>query len=194
MGCEPAWPDCYVTELRIADPGGRLATPACNPQFFSPPWRRIPRNPVASWSERALRRVKVSDGPAFGPSSLLRSCRRLDVWKFEGPAFHAWATRYFADLAPVHRFWSERSGSHLYTIDQAEKDALLAHPSWTYEGVAFHAYPEGRQPDDSLPVYRFWNPWNNWHLYTIDPHEAQRLLTQYQDKFIFEGAAFYVYE
>jgi hypothetical protein len=34
MGCEPAWPDCHVTELRIADLGGRLATPASNPQFF----------------------------------------------------------------------------------------------------------------------------------------------------------------
>jgi hypothetical protein len=117
-----------------------------------------------------------------------------DVWKFEGPAFHAWATKYFPDLAPVHRFWSERSGSHLYTIDEAEKDALLAHSSWTYEGVAFYAYPEGRQPDDSLPVYRFWNPSSNSHLYTIDPHEAQGLLTQHQDMFIFEGTAFYVYE
>lgn len=118
-----------------------------------------------------------------------------DVWKFEGPAFHAWATKYFPDLAPVHRFWSERTGSHLYTIDQVEKNALLAVPyTWTYEGVAFYAYPKGRQSDDSLPVYRFWNRSNNSHLYTIDPHEAQRLLTQHDDTFIFEGVAFHAYK
>jgi hypothetical protein len=118
-----------------------------------------------------------------------------DVWTFEGPAFHAWATRYFPDLAPVYRFWSERSGSHLYTIDEAEKNALLARPhSWTYEGVAFYAYPEGRQPDDTMPVYRFWSPSENSHFYTIDPYEAEKFLTQYDDIFIFEGTAFYAYE
>jgi len=118
-----------------------------------------------------------------------------DVWRFEGPAFHAWATKYFPDLSPVYRFWSERSGSHFYTIDEAEKDFLLsASYSWIYEGVAFYAYPEGRQPDDALPVYRFWNPSDNSHFYTIDPHEAERLLTQHEDTFVFEGTAFYVYE
>jgi hypothetical protein len=126
-------------------------------------------------------------------NKLIEECP--NVWMFEGPAFHAWATKYFPDLAPVHRFWSERSRSHFYTIDEAEKDSLLANSySWTYEGVVFYAYPEGRQPDDALPVYRFWNPSDNAHFYTIDPHEAEKLLTQYEDVFLFEGTAFYAYE
>jgi hypothetical protein len=118
-----------------------------------------------------------------------------NVWTFEGPAFHAWVTKCFPDLAPVYRFWSERSGSHFYTVDEAERDVLLANSySWTYEGVAFYAYPEGRQPDDTMAVYRFWNPSNNAHFYTIDPHEAEKLITRYDDVFTFEGTAFYAYE
>jgi hypothetical protein len=117
------------------------------------------------------------------------------VWIFEGPAFHAWATKYFPSLAPVHRFWSDLSSSHFYTIGEAEKDFLIAnYPHfWTYEGVAFHAYPEDSQPTDASPVYRFWNPSDNSHFYTIDPQEAEKILTQYSHAFIFEGIAFYAY-
>jgi len=126
-------------------------------------------------------------------NGLIEECP--NVWTFQGPAFHAWSTKYFPDLAPVYRFWSERSGSHFYTIDEAEKNALLARPyAWTYEGLVFYAYPEGRRPDDAMPVYRFWNPSTNSHFYTIDSHEAEEFLTHYDDVFIFEGTAFYAYE
>lgn len=119
------------------------------------------------------------------------------VWTFEGPAFHAWTTKYFPNLAPVHRFWSNLSNSHFYTISEAEKDFLRAnYPQhiWTYEGVAFYAYPEGSQPLDASPVYRLWNAADNSHFYTIDPQEAEKILTKDSHAFLFEGIAFYAYE
>ena len=52
-----------------------------------------------------------------------------------------------------------RAGAFL-TIDQAERDKLLGGVLGRLdpEGVAFHAYAEGSQPVDSVPVYRFWSP------------------------------------
>ena len=65
-----------------------------------------------------------------------------------------------SDLEPVHRLWSPGRQRHLYTTSLSEKDALLAESSkglWTYEGIAFYAFAEGRQPPDAVPVRRFAN-------------------------------------
>lgn len=44
---------------------------------------------------------------------------------------------------PVYRFWSPRSGSHFYTISATEMQYIRATwpDAWTYEGVAFWAWP-----------------------------------------------------
>jgi hypothetical protein len=65
-----------------------------------------------------------------------------------------------AGLEPVHRFWSPTQGRHFYTIDPAEKDSIIAESPkdlWNYEGIAFYAFPEGRQPAGAVPVRRFWS-------------------------------------
>ncbi|OHB65088.1 MAG: hypothetical protein A2Y77_02610 [Planctomycetes bacterium RBG_13_62_9] len=117
-------------------------------------------------------------------------------WTFEGPVFYAWSTEYSADLAPVYRFWSNTSGSHFYTISESEKNKLLNNYSyaWTYEGVAFYAYPPGAQPSDASPVYRFWNASDNSHFYTMDAGEVNKLITQFSHIYRFEGLAYYAYE
>ncbi len=66
------------------------------------------------------------------------------VWTYEGPAFYAWRDgQQPPGTAAVHRFWSETLGSHFYTMDEAEKQKLIDVYSavWTYEGIAWHAYP-----------------------------------------------------
>ena len=70
------------------------------------------------------------------------------TWTLEGTAFYVGAVPFDADLVPVYRFWAEKTGVHRYTADEAEKDRLLKESkhTWTFEGVAFYAYPEGRQP------------------------------------------------
>ncbi len=67
-----------------------------------------------------------------------------DVWTFEGVAFYAYAEEARpAECAPVHRFWKPRDNTHFYTISEAEKNKVIDQYGavFTYEGVAFYAYP-----------------------------------------------------
>jgi len=46
--------------------------------------------------------------------------------------------------SPVYRFWSDTQQAHFYTIDEEEKEYVIAtYPEnvWRYEGIAFYAYP-----------------------------------------------------
>lgn len=119
-----------------------------------------------------------------------------DVWRFEGVAFKAAKTPFSSALAPVHRFWSDATGSHFYTISETERDKLVKNfrNVWTYEGVAFYAYPQGRQPSGTKPVYRFWSDVRMAHFYTISEAEKTRFLREFGHIYIFEGIAFYTYE
>ncbi|MBN1507795.1 MAG: hypothetical protein JW955_13175 [Sedimentisphaerales bacterium] len=118
-----------------------------------------------------------------------------DVWTFEGPVFKAAGTALATGLAPVYRFWSDKYSTHFYTISETEKDEFLTELAdvWTFEGVAFFAYPEGLQPTDAKPVYRFWRQADNAHFYTISEAEKDMVLKKYRDIYIFEGVVFYVY-
>jgi hypothetical protein len=65
---------------------------------------------------------------------------------------------------------------------------------WTYEGIAFHAYPEGQRPLGSKPIYRFWNGVSVSHFYTISEAERDMLIRDFPTIWTFEGIAFYAYE
>lgn len=60
--------------------------------------------------------------------------------KYEGQAFCASKTAR-AGLLPVYRFWSPVNGGHFYTINESEKNEVIAKRSnfWRYEGVRFYA-------------------------------------------------------
>ena len=80
------------------------------------------------------------------------------VRTYDGIVYYAYAQ---ADartgLAPVHRLWSPVLRQHFYTINPSEKDAVLARSPkdrWTYEGIAFYAFTQGRQPPDTVAVHR----------------------------------------
>ena len=67
-----------------------------------------------------------------------------DVWTFEGAVFYAYAEgAHPAECEPVHRFWKPRDNTHFYTINEAEKNKVIDEYGavFTYEGVAFYAYP-----------------------------------------------------
>jgi hypothetical protein len=119
-----------------------------------------------------------------------------DVWTFEGIVYYACVQANEPNLLPVYRFWSSQLGGHFYTIDEAEKDNLIAqYPDvWTFEGPVFFAWPEGRQPVGARPVYRFWSDVLAGHFYTIDEAERDNLLDQYQAVWTYEGIAWYAYE
>ena len=118
-----------------------------------------------------------------------------DVWTFEGPVFKAATAALAPGLAPVYRFWSNRFSTHFYTISETEKDMLIMADAdtWTFEGVSFFAYPDGRQPPEAKPVYRFWKPADNGHFYTTSETERDTVMKQYADFYVFEGVVFHGY-
>ncbi len=64
------------------------------------------------------------------------------IWTYEGVAFYAYQEgEQPVETQPVHRFWSNRLGSHFYTMNEAEKDFVIAaYPeTWSYEGIAWYA-------------------------------------------------------
>jgi uncharacterized repeat protein (TIGR02543 family) len=124
------------------------------------------------------------------------------VWTFEGIAYFTAGDgndpnggENDPNAAPVYRFWSPVLGSHFYTINEDEKEVLARDfsPIWQLEGIAFYAYPEGRQPADSCPVYRFWSGALGRHFYTTSEQERDDLVHSSSDVWTLEGVAWYVY-
>ncbi len=118
-----------------------------------------------------------------------------DVFEFEGVAYFALMDDKDPDCRPVHRFWSDALGVYFYTIMESEREKLEVQYShvWTYEGPAFYAFPEGKQPADVVPVYRFWSDVLGYHFYTITESERDRLIVEYPHVWAYEGIAWYAY-
>lgn len=71
-----------------------------------------------------------------------------DVWTDEGVAFYAYAEESAPpETIPVYRFWSNRYDHHFYTSTETEKQKLIDnYPlDWTYEGIAWYAYPSDEE-------------------------------------------------
>ena len=119
-----------------------------------------------------------------------------DVWTYESVAYYAFETDAEPGLLPVYRFWSPVLVAHFYTTSESEKQKLIDNYShvWTYEGIAFYAYPEGQQPQDAKPVYRFWSPVLETHFYTMSETEKNKLIDNYSHVWTYEGVAWYAYE
>jgi hypothetical protein len=119
------------------------------------------------------------------------------AWIYEGIAYQALADDTDSRALPVYRFWSPLAGGHFFTIDQTERDHILATYSanvWTYEGIAFYAFAADNRPADTLPVYRFWSPLVSHHFYTMDETERDHILATYStDVWTYEGIAWYAY-
>ncbi|MDM8542370.1 hypothetical protein QUF90_14945 [Desulfococcaceae bacterium HSG9] len=74
------------------------------------------------------------------------------IWRYEGPAFYVPKKKYKGTI-PVYRFYSDYLKTHHLTMDENEKDHLIENEDtskvWTFEGIAFHAYPSEVSEDDS---------------------------------------------
>ena len=121
--------------------------------------------------------------------------RYPDFWTFEGVACHVYSRASEPNLMPVYRFWSGRYLSHFYTLNEEEKNKVvkLYSSTWEYEGVAFYAYPEGRQPAGAIPIYRFWSNTLGGHSYTTDEAEKDRRIKESPQVWSYEGVAWYAY-
>lgn len=68
------------------------------------------------------------------------------------------------------RLFNPKTGEHLYTADENEKNVLTANHGWNYEGIGWMA-PE----ESATPVYRVYNPNSGDHHYTTDKNEYDTL-------------------
>ncbi|MCU0915910.1 MAG: hypothetical protein MUC88_15320 [Planctomycetes bacterium] len=117
-----------------------------------------------------------------------------DFWQYEDIAYYAFRAPVGTNLLPVYRFWSLKLATHFWTISEDERRALLdMRDTWEYEGIAFYAYPPGRQALGTLPVYRFWSPLLLSHFYTISESEKDVLLREYPAVWQLESVAWYAY-
>jgi hypothetical protein len=69
----------------------------------------------------------------------------VEMWRYEGIAWYAYENSQ-SETLPVYRFYSDTLKSHLYTMDENEKNYIIANypvEMWRYEGVAYYAYPTG---------------------------------------------------
>ncbi len=116
------------------------------------------------------------------------------TWTYEGVAYRAYASANEPNVAPIYRFWSGTLGSHFYTLDENERDKVVRdYPSvWTDEGIAFYAYPAGRQPAGTMPVWRFWSGVLGSHFYTVSDRE-QFIVNNSGELWQGEGVAWYAY-
>jgi len=116
------------------------------------------------------------------------------VWTYECVAYYAYADDTQAGTAAIYRFWSPIASSHFYTMSEAERDTLINEWShaWTYEGVAYFAYPESSAPMGSRAVHRFWSPVLSGHFYTMEEAEKDWIIATYPSSvWTYEGIAWY---
>ena len=85
------------------------------------------------------------------------------------------------------------SRQHFWTINEEEKYKLIDTQSslWKYEGIAFFAYPEGRQPPAARPMYRFWSQSLNRYFFTMDEAQKQMLTDTPAKVWQYQGIAWY---
>ena len=117
-------------------------------------------------------------------------------WRDEGAVFYVYSCdQHPADTLPVHQFSSQALDSRFYTMEEVERDKLIReYPQvWRYEGAAWYAYPEGRQPAEARPVFRLWSDTLQTHFYTIDEREKDWLIREYPQVWRCEGIVWYAY-
>lgn len=108
-------------------------------------------------------------------------------FQYEGVAFYAYGAPLATGTAPVHRFYSPVTGSHFYTISEAEKNTVLTYPKYTYEGTSWNA--QLAAGGTAVPIYRFYNPSRGTHFFTINEQEKDIVRTN--PGYVFEGVAYY---
>lgn len=83
-------------------------------------------------------------------------------WRDNGPAFYAFADGLEPlDAEPVYAFKSAITGARFFTAEAAERDAVLAGSpdnGFSYEGIAWYAYPAHGRPSEADVLRLSWTP------------------------------------
>ena len=114
---------------------------------------------------------------------------RLDNYTYEGASYIGIDPSAAIDSFAVYRFYNQDSGTHLYTIDENEKNVVQQElDNYNYEGEAFFAYT--LQIEGLIPIYRFYNSTTGAHFYTPSTVERDVVIEELSN-FESEGIAYY---
>jgi len=73
---------------------------------------------------------------------------------------------------PVYRFFNRDTGSHLYTMDENERDYISNELSnYSFDGINYYAFESEPQDIETVPLYRMYNTTSGSHLFTTDSNE-----------------------
>lgn len=95
----------------------------------------------------------------------------LSGYTYEGVAWKAYNNS--STGSPVYRLSTPVLKKHLFTVDENEKNVLLASSSWVYEGVAWYA---NTVAPNQKPTYRLYLKNNAENFLTNDANERSILL------------------
>ena len=125
------------------------------------------------------------------PAEMTNALATNPTWNLEGTAFHA-SLGINPGLSPVYRFRNLLNGSYLYTIDENEKNTIVANYSATFtlEGTAWFASPAPAA--GYSPLYRFQNLTNGTYLFSAYEAEKDAIVANYAGIFLLEGISYYV--
>lgn len=116
--------------------------------------------------------------------------RTLPQFNYEGVAFKGARSVSASGVLPVYRFYNSVTGTHFYTISEAERASIQARiPSFRFEGGAYNAYATNIAGTKAL--YRFYNTKTGTHFYTTSEAEKQNVQSTLPH-YAYEGIAYYV--
>ena len=100
-------------------------------------------------------------------------------------------------VEPIYRFFNNDTGAHLYTMNEEEKDSIIANlPNYSFEGVRYYAFESEPESIETIPVYRLFNTNSGTHLFSSAQNEIS-YIEENLPNFVMENggnAVFYVWE
>lgn len=146
----------------------------------------------ASTLSPVYRFYRASTGTHFYTSDEAEMIRVRDTmratYSLDGVCYYV-DTANPANSVPLYRFYNKKTGTHLYTADEGEKNTILATlwAVYTLDGVAYHV-----SMSDGMQVHRFYNPSIGAHFYSSDAAEIAQVRTNLGHTWFYEGPAYLV--
>ena len=98
----------------------------------------------------------------------------------------------YVDRMPVYRFFNFKKGVHFYTASDDEAQSVIdnLYKIYDFEGVAYEL--NVANPDNNVPLHRFFNFKKGVHFYTASEAEKNSVIAKLSATYRYEGVAYTV--